>query len=159
MPNYYRPDLPPAQEGRSNVWFANGSPGFNGYFKWHRYTYGTNPSAKKNGLNAPADWRVPADWTFSEQTGHWYTPAEMQKAGFSRIDGEWLHPNDIRQREVDRQNAEFDASMARRKETQGRMRKVHALGRRNTILTGPDGVAGKAKISREILNRSKGVLK
>ncbi|WP_415713242.1 hypothetical protein [Maridesulfovibrio sp.] len=110
-------------------------------------------------MNAPADWRVPEDWTFSEKTGHWYTPAEMQNAGYSKIDGEWLHPNDIRQREVDRQNAEFDAKVALRKETQGRMRKVHALGRKKTILTGPDGVSGKAKISKEFLNRSKGVLK
>jgi hypothetical protein len=159
MSNYYRPDLPSAKDGQSSVWFANGSPGFNGYFKWHRFTYGTNPSSSKEGLNAPADWRTPADWTFSEKTGHWYTPGEMQNAGFSKIDGEWLHPNDIRQREVDRQNAELKAMVARRRESEGRMRKVRAFGRKNTILTGPDGVAGKAKISREFLNHSKGVLK
>ncbi|ACS80405.1 hypothetical protein [Maridesulfovibrio salexigens] len=159
MADYYRPDLPAAKEGQSNVWFANGSPGFNGYFKWHRYTYGTNPSSSTEGLTAPADWRAPEDWTFSKKTGHWYTPGEMQNAGYSRIDGEWLHPNDIRQREVDRQNAEFEAKLARRKESEGRMRKVHALGRKKTILTGPDGAAGKATISKEFLNRSKGVMK
>ncbi|WP_415713243.1 hypothetical protein [Maridesulfovibrio sp.] len=25
MPSYYRPDLPAAKEGQSNVWFSNGS--------------------------------------------------------------------------------------------------------------------------------------
>lgn len=159
MPNYYRPDLPEARKGQSSVWYDNGSPGFNGYFKWHRHTYGTNPSSNKKGLSAPADWRVPTDWTFSEKTGHWYTPGEMQNAGYSKIDDEWLHPNDIRQRDVDRQNVEFEANVALRKKTEGRMRKVHALGRKKTILTGANGVAGKASVVKETLDRSKGVMK
>ena len=110
-------------------------------------------------MNAPADWRAPDEWTFSGQTGHWYTPTEMRNAGYSKIEGEWLHPNDIRKREIDRQNAEFDAKVALRKKTEGRMRQVHALGRKKTILTGPEGVMSKAKISQEILKRSKGVMK
>ncbi|WP_419783421.1 aminobutyrate aminotransferase [Maridesulfovibrio sp.] len=159
MPNYYRPDLPKAEEGQPQVWFDNGSPGFNGYYKWHRYTYGTNPSSNNRGLNAPADWRVPEDWTFSSGTGHWYTPTEMKDAGFNRINGDWLHPNDIRQREVERQNAEFDARLAARKKSQSRMRKVHALGRKATILTGPDGVVAKAEVGKEVLDRYEGVMK
>jgi hypothetical protein len=159
MANYYRPELAKAKEGQSKVWFDNGSPGFNGYFKWYRFNYGTNPTSNSKGLNAPADWRAPDDWTFSGQTGHWYTPTEMRNAGYSKIEGEWLHPNDIRKREIDRQNAEFDAKVALRKKTEGRMRQVHALGRKKTILTGPEGVMSKAKISQEILKRSKGVMK
>lgn len=110
-------------------------------------------------MNAPAQWEVPADWTFSEKTGHWYTPGEMNNAGYNLIDGEWLHPNDIRQREVNRMNAELDAKIAARKASEDRLRKVRASGRDKTILTGSDGVSGSVKISREFLHRSTGVMK
>ncbi|WP_320169513.1 aminobutyrate aminotransferase [Maridesulfovibrio sp.] len=158
MANFYRPQLG-AGTGSGSVWYEKNSPGFNGYFKWHRLTYGTNPSSNNKGLNAPSGWQPPDDWTFSDKTGHWYTPGEMQNAGYNLIDGEWLHPNDIRQREVDRENAELDARIARREASESRFRKVRAAGRIKTILTGSNGVAGKALVKKEILQNSKGELK
>lgn len=156
MAKFYRPQLPTAPQGRGSVWYDIHSPGFNGYFKWHRTTYGTNPRSNTKGLNAPSDWQPPTDWTFSEKTGHWYTPDEMHKAGYNLIDGEWLHPNDIRQREVDRQNAELDAKIARRTASEKKFRQVRAAGRMKTILTGANGVAGKAMVKKEQLHNSKG---
>ncbi|OEU66973.1 MAG: aminobutyrate aminotransferase [Desulfovibrio sp. S3730MH75] len=158
MSNYYRPTLPTANGNESKVWYDYGSPGFNGYFKWHKTTYGTNPSSNNKGLKAPAGWGIPEDWTFSDKTGHWYTPGEMTNAGFSQIDNEWLHPNDIRKREVDAQNAELDLKIKTRRATEGRMRNVHSLGRKKTILTGPDGVVAGAKVQKKILHSSKGVM-
>ncbi|WP_432735820.1 aminobutyrate aminotransferase [Maridesulfovibrio sp. FT414] len=157
MADFYRPALPTAPQGRDSVWYQKDSPGFNGYFKWHRTTYGTNPKSNDKGLNAPAQWQPPQDWTFSGQTGHWYTPSEMQNAGYNLIDGEWLHPNDIRKREVDRQNAEIDAKIARREASEKSFRAIRAAGRAKTILTGANGVAGKALIKRETLQNSTGV--
>lgn len=156
MSGYYRPDLP--ESGKSTVWFDYGSPGFNGYFKWHKTTYGTNPSFNASGLSAPSNWQMPDDWTFSDATGHWYTPGEMNNAGFNFIDGEWLHPNDIRKREIDKENADIEARIAARKSTEGRMRQVHAVGRKKTILTGPVGVSGVAKVEKQFLQSSKGVM-
>ncbi|MBI9112814.1 aminobutyrate aminotransferase [Maridesulfovibrio ferrireducens] len=158
MSSYYRPELPGPKSGKSDVWFDRDSPGFNGYFKWHKTTYGTNPSFNSKGLNAPADWGMPKDWTYSDSTGHWYTPAEMTNAGFNQIDGQWLHPNDIRKQEIDTANAELDAKIASRKATEGRMRKVHAFGRKKTILTGPVGATGVVKVEKHFLQNSKGVM-
>lgn len=159
MAKFYRPELPQAEKGESSVWYQKDSPGYNGYFKWHRSSYGTNPGTKNSGLDAPAHWQTPADWTFSEATGHWYTPSEMQNAGYNKIKGEWLHPNDLRKREVDRQNAELDTRIASRRVNDKKFREVHAAGRGKTILTGAKGVAESAQVKKEILHNSKGVLK
>ena len=159
MAKFFRPQLPAAPQGRDSVWYQKDSPGFNGYYKWHRTTYGTNPRSNNSGLSAPASWQPPEDWTFSDSTGHWYTPGEMQNAGYNLIDGEWLHPNDIRQREVGRQNAELDARIARRKASEDKFRLVRAAGRAKTILTGANGVAGNAMVKRQALQNSKGVRK
>jgi len=156
---FYRPELPKAAKGQASVWYNKDSPGFNGYYKWHRSTYGTNPGSNDQGLNAPSHWEVPAEWTFSEATGHWYTPSEMHNAGYNKIEGEWLHPNDIRKREVDRQNAELDAQIAARRKREKTFRRVHAAGRVKTILTGAKGVKGEAQVNKEFLHNSKGVLK
>ncbi len=155
---YNRPELPKAKPGSSSIWFDENSPGYNGYYKWHMSTYGSAPSLNVGGLNAPAHWEAPDDWAFSQNTGYWYTPAEMNNAGYNLTDGQWLHPNDIRQREVDKQNAELDIKIAARRVSEERFRNIRAAGREKMILTGSKGAAGVAMVKKEILHNSKGAI-
>lgn len=168
MADFYRPELVSDRRwvslsdnnpGSSRAWYDKGTPGFNGYFKWHQATYGSYPQYSPQGLSAPADWQPPEDWTYSAQTGHWYTPTEMKNAGYDLQNGKWVDPNEARRAEVEKQTAEFDAQTARRRNTESRLRSVKAAGRAATILTGAHGVAGKALLRRETLQNSMGVKK
>ena len=157
MSRYYRPELSKAKKNYPIVVFEIGSPGFNGFFKLYRDKHGRNPYYNSKGLSVPSSWKIPESWTFSEETGYWYTPDEMHNAGYSLIEDEWIHPNDIRRREIEKQTAEFEAKVAARKSFEGHLRQVNATGRKDTILTSPAGVSGEADIYKKKLQNLKEV--
>lgn len=159
MGSFYRPDLPSAAQGSSRVRYERDSPGFNAYYKWYQEQNGKGPNLRGNKLYAPAGWQPPSDWTYSEQTGHWYSPQEMTDAGYNRVEGEWLHRNDLKRREVERKNAELDARIARRKATEERFRGIRSRGRKETILTSAEGAGGAAEVIKRKLSGVKGVMK
>jgi hypothetical protein len=159
MGSFYRPQMPEGERHNSKVYYKNGTPAFNAYYKWSLNETGVKPHIFVGRLAAPVGWEPPEDWTYSDETGFWYTPKEMTDAGYVQQDGEWLHKNEIKRREVERQNAELEAKISRIKATQGRMRDVYAKGRGRTILTSAGGVQGGADVVRSKLNEAKGVLK
>lgn len=159
MGSFYRPKLPTAVEGQSNVIFEQGTPGFNAYYKWAQEKNGVGPYVLRHKIVAPSDWEPPADWTYSSQTGFWYSPKEMTNAGYLQEDGQWIHKNEIKKREIERQNAELDARIAKRKATEGRLRSVFSKGRNQTILTSANGVNGSAEVLKKNLSEVKGIMK
>lgn len=156
---FYRPEMPKGEVHNSRVKYSYGTPAFNAYYKWSFNKTGVKPFILAGKIAAPVDWKPPEDWTYSDETGFWYTPKEMTDAGYVQQNGEWLHKNEIKRREVERQNAELEAKIARIKATQGRMRDVFAKGRGRTILTSAGGVKGSADVIRSKLTEAKGVLK
>lgn len=159
MGSFYRPDMPAGEDGQSRVIYTQGTPAFNAYYKWYEQQHGIGPRVGGGKTTADRGWQPPEDWTYSSETGYWYTPEEMTNAGYVQENGNWIHTNEIKKREIDKQNAELESKIATRRETQGRLRDVLSKGRSRTILTSSLGVKNKADILQEKLSEASGVLK